>query len=98
MGVSYAAGYCVYMAPDSRVPSATAPPAPLAILPSSSDIFLHSEGTREYIFYSSDGGWMSKKEGAGVPGLIEPGDSGIALCRNPPALRACPLLIVVDNV
>ena len=34
---------------------------------------------------------MSKKKGAGVPGSIEPGDSGTAPRRNPPALRASPL-------
>ena len=50
-GVSYAAGYCAYTAPDSRVPSATAPPPHLAILlSSSSDIPLHSDGTHKHIF------------------------------------------------
>src|SRR5205814_1581457 len=49
-GVSYAAGYCAYTTTDSGVPSATAPPHHLAILPSSSsDIPLHSEGTHKYI-------------------------------------------------
>jgi len=64
-GVSYAAGYGAYTAPDSRVPSATAPSDPLAILPSSSDSFLRSEGTHEYTFYSSGGGRMSKKMSGG---------------------------------